>query len=91
MSCPSTQYDDYLINEEYFHWQFQKSDAHSNKGSRRYMEQIQKNIKIILFVRTEKYDGFGNTMSFHCFGLVDYGLIRWRFTDEHNMTSREAN
>lgn len=69
---PSTQYDDYLINEEYFHWQSQNSDAHSNKGGRRYTEQKQKNIKIILFVRAEKYDGFGNTMPFHCFGLVDY-------------------
>ena len=27
---------------------------------------------MILFVREEKKDGFGNTSPFHCFGLVDY-------------------
>lgn len=69
---PSTQYNDYLINEEYFHWQSQNTDSHTNKGGRRYTEQAKKNSKIILFVREEKKDGFGNTSPFHCFGLVDY-------------------
>ena len=31
---PSTQYNDYLINEEYFHWQSQNTDSHTNKGGR---------------------------------------------------------
>jgi len=69
---PSTQYDDYLINEEYFHWQSQNTDSHNNNGGRRYTEQAQTKNKIILFVREEKKDGFGNTSPFHCFGLVDY-------------------
>lgn len=69
---PSTQYDDYLINEEYFHWQSQNTDSHNNKGGRRYTDQSQTKNKIILFVREEKKDGFGNTSPFHCFGLVDY-------------------
>ena len=69
---PSTQYNDYLINEEYFHWQSQNTDSHSNNGGKRYTEQSQTNNKIILFVREEKKDGFGNTSPFHCFGLVDY-------------------
>ena len=69
---PSTQYNDYLINEEYFHWQSQNTDSHNNKGGRRYTEQSQTNNKIILFVREEKRDCFGNTSPFHCFGLVDY-------------------
>ena len=69
---PSTQYNDYLINEEYFHWQSQNTDSHNNKGGRRYTEQVQTKNKIILFVREEKKDGFGNTSPFHCFGLVDY-------------------
>lgn len=68
---PSTQYNDYLINEEYFHWQSQNTDSHNNKG-RRYTEQSTTKSKIILFVREEKKDGFGNTSPFHCFGLVDY-------------------
>lgn len=69
---PSTQYNDYLINEEYFHWQSQNTDSHTNNGGRRYTEQSRTKNKIILFVREEKKDGFGNTSPFHCFGLVDY-------------------
>ena len=69
---PSTQYNDYLINEEYFHWQSQNTDSHNNNGGRRYTNQSQTKNKIILFVREEKKDGFGNTSPFHCFGLVDY-------------------
>ena len=69
---PSTQYNDYLINEKYFHWQSQNTDSHTNNGGRRYTEQNRTKNKIILFVREEKKDGFGNTSPFHCFGLVDY-------------------
>lgn len=69
---PSTQYNDYLINENYFHWQSQNTDSHNNPGGRKYIEQPQSGAKIILFVRQEKKDGFGNTSPFHCFGLVDY-------------------
>ena len=69
---PSTQYNDYLINEKYFHWQSQNTDSHTNNGGRRYTEQTRTKNKIILFVREEKKDGFGNTSPFHCFGLVDY-------------------
>ena len=69
---PSTQYNDYLINEEYFHWQSQNTDSHTNNGGRRYTEQSRTKNKILLFVREEKKDGFGNTSPFHCFGLVDY-------------------
>lgn len=69
---PSTQYNDYLINEEYFHWQSQNTDSHNNNGGRRYTNQSQTKNKIILFVREEKKYGFGNTSPFHCFGLVDY-------------------
>ena len=69
---PTTQYNDYLINENYFHWQSQNTDAHNNNGGARYLEQKQKQRKILLFVREEKRDGFGNTSPFHCFGFVDY-------------------
>ena len=69
---PSTQYNDYLINEEYFHWQSKNTDSHYNSGGRKYVEQAKTGMKVILFVREEKKDGFGNTSPFHCFGLVDY-------------------
>ncbi len=69
---PSTQYDDYLVNENIFHWQSQNTDAHHNKGGQRYTTQKEKGNNIILFVREDKQDGFGNTSPFHCFGIVDY-------------------
>lgn len=69
---PSTQYDDYVINKDYFHWQSKNTDSHHNRGGRIYTEQPQRHNKIVLFVREEKKDGFGNTCPFHCFGLVDY-------------------
>ena len=69
---PTTQYNDYLINENFFHWQSQNTDAHNNNGGLRYLNQYKKNTKIILFVREEKKDVFGNTCPFHCFGYVDY-------------------
>lgn len=69
---PSTQYDDYVINEELFHWQSQNRDSHQNNGGKKYIEHQQTNKRILLFVREEKKDAFGNTSPFHCFGLVDY-------------------
>lgn len=69
---PTTQYNDYIINEDHFHWQSQNTDSHTNKGGDRYTRQSARDSKIILFVREEKKDGFGNTSPFHCFGLVDY-------------------
>lgn len=69
---PSTQYNDYLINENFFHWQSQNTDSHSNNGGKRYTMQSETDNRIILFVREEKKDGYGNTCPFHCFGLVDY-------------------
>jgi superfamily II DNA or RNA helicase len=69
---PSTQYDDYLISESLFHWQSQNTDSHSNKGGIRYTHQASTHNRIILFLREEKRDGFGNTLPFHCMGFVDY-------------------
>ena len=69
---PTTQYNDYLINEYFFHFQSQNTDTHHNKGGKRYSEQLETGRKILMFVRQEKKDGFGNTCPFHCFGYVDF-------------------
>lgn len=69
---PTTQYDDYLINENYFHWQSKNTDSHTNNGGFRYIKQGENGNKIILFVRENKQDDFGNTAPFHCFGFIDY-------------------
>ena len=69
---PSTQYNDYVINENLFHWQSWNFDSHQNEGGRRYINQEETQRKIILFVRENKKEGYGNTCPFHCFGLVNY-------------------
>ena len=69
---PTTQYNDYLINEHLFHFQSQNTDTHQNRGGKRYTEHMRTGRKILMFVRQEKKDGFGNTCPFHCFGYVDF-------------------
>jgi superfamily II DNA or RNA helicase/HKD family nuclease len=68
---PTTQYDDYIINERMFHWQSPNAEAHNGKGAR-YVNQRENGKRFLLFVREEKTDGYGNTAAFYCFGFVDY-------------------
>lgn len=68
---PTTLYDDYVMGEHAFHMQSQNRDSHEGRGSR-YVRQKEEGRRFLLFVREHKTDGFGNTSSFHCFGLVDY-------------------
>lgn len=67
----STMYDDYVVSENQFHWKSQNSDTHQGRG-RRFVEQAVNRKKFLLFVREYKFDGYGNTCPFYCFGLVDY-------------------
>lgn len=68
---PTTQYNDYFISENRFHWQSQNTMSHSNAGER-YVNQNKNGRRFILFVREDKKDGFGNTSPYYCMGLVDY-------------------
>lgn len=68
---PTTQYNDYFISKNRFHWQSQNTMSHDNKGSR-YVNQRTNGRHFMLFVREAKQDGFGNTMPYYCLGLVDY-------------------
>ena len=68
---PTTQYNDYFISENRFHWQSQNTMSHSNAGER-YVNQNKNGRRFILFVREDKKDGFGNTSPYFCMGLVDY-------------------
>lgn len=67
----STMYDDYVVSETQFHWKSKNTDSHQGRG-RRFVEQAVNKKKFVLFVREYKYDGYGNTSPFYCFGLVDY-------------------
>jgi superfamily II DNA or RNA helicase len=68
---PTTQYDDYVINERKFHWQSPNAESHAGKGAR-YVHQRENGKRFLLFVREEKMDGYGNTAAFYCFGFVQY-------------------
>jgi hypothetical protein len=68
---PTTQYDDYVISKDRFHWQSQNTDSHTGNGER-FVNQATNGKRFLLFVRESKRDGFGNTSPFVCFGLVDY-------------------
>ncbi len=68
---PSTQYEDYAINEALFNWQSQNNASHQNAG-RRYVEQKSNGRKFLLFVRENKVDAYGFTSPYYCLGLVDY-------------------
>ena len=68
---PSTQYEDYAINEALFNWQSQNNASHQNSG-RRYVEQKTNGRKFLLFVREHKVDEYGFTSPYYCLGLVNY-------------------
>lgn len=66
-----TNYDDYIISEDTFHWQSQNT-ATPEKAGYKYIYQKELGKRFVLFVRNHKKDGYGNTSPFFCFGLVDY-------------------
>ena len=66
---PTTQYDDYFISADRFHWQSQNRDSHGNRGDR-YVHNNGR--RFMLFVRENKRDGFGNTSPYYCMGMLDY-------------------
>ncbi|MCH4156667.1 MAG: DUF3427 domain-containing protein [Muribaculaceae bacterium] len=68
---PTTQYDDYVISKDLFHWQSQNTDSHDGRGER-FVNQATNHKKFLLFVRESKKDGFGNTCPFYCFGFGEY-------------------
>jgi len=68
---PTTMYNDYAINENLFHWQSQASTRIDSETGQRYINHIDKNQTIILFVRVNKSI---NSLSqpYYFLGPVDY-------------------
>ncbi len=61
---PTTMYDDYAINEYLFHWQSQNSAGPATSRGISYISHVENRKCILLFVREQAKDEFGNTMGF---------------------------
>jgi hypothetical protein len=61
---PTTMYDDYAINETFFHWQSQNSAGPETAKGISYIKHQDMEKRILLFVREKNKDEFGNTMGY---------------------------
>lgn len=61
---PTTLYNDFAINEFIFHWQSQNSARPEKGKGKSYIEQDKTGKKILLFVREQNEDEYGNTMGY---------------------------
>lgn len=69
---PTTLYDDFAISDKIFHWQSQNlSNPEKGKGLS-YINHEQSNKTILLFVREQNDDEFGNTTSYVFLGDARY-------------------
>lgn len=69
---PTTLYNDYAISDTLFHWQSQNS-ARPDKGKgKSYIEHEKDGKTILLFVREQNSDIYGNTMSYVFLGKGIY-------------------
>lgn len=69
---PTTLYNDFAINEYIFHWQSQNS-ARPDKGrGKAYLEQGKIGREVLLFVREQNEDEYGNTMAYVFLGKASF-------------------
>ncbi len=61
---PTTMYNDYAINEYLFHWQSQNSAGPNTPKGQSYINHQKDQKRILLFVRENHEDQFGNTMGY---------------------------
>jgi superfamily II DNA/RNA helicase len=61
---PTTLYNDYAISNTIFHWQTQNATSSKRGKGLSYINHLRTNKKILLFVREQKKDKFGNTMGY---------------------------
>lgn len=69
---PSTQYEDYAINEKIFHWQSQNRTAPESPVGISYIKHRENSKNLLLFVREEKKDAYGFTSPYYFLGPVEY-------------------
>lgn len=68
----STRYEDYAINEELFHWQSQSRITDISPTGQRYINMRENGSRVLLFVREERSDAYGNTDVYRLLGLAKY-------------------
>jgi len=86
---PTTLYDDYAINEYLFHWQSQNAAGPKTEKGKSYINHLENDKQILLFVREKAKDQFGNTMGYVFIGKANfqetYGAkpmsIKWRLEE----------
>jgi superfamily II DNA or RNA helicase len=69
---PTTMYHDYSINDILFHWQSQNSASPETQKGKSYLMQKENGKTILLFVREQSKDEFGNTMGYVFLGDASF-------------------
>lgn len=67
----TTMYDDYAIDDEYFHWQSQSGTSDTSPTGQRYINHESLGSKVILFVRERKKVN-GITEPYYCLGTARF-------------------
>jgi len=67
----TTMYDDYAIDDEYFHWQSQSGTSDTSSTGQRYINHETMGSKVMLFVR-EKKKANGITEPYYCLGTSKF-------------------
>ncbi|TQE97526.1 MAG: DUF3427 domain-containing protein, partial [Spiribacter salinus] len=69
---PSTQYEDYALTDELFHWQSQSTTTPESPTGQRYISHAEMGYQPLLFVREAKKLANGLTAPFQYLGPVEY-------------------
>ncbi|WP_348812863.1 DEAD/DEAH box helicase [Flavobacterium maritimum] len=69
---PTTMYDDYAISETLFHWQSHNAYGPETPKGLSYINHIEINKKILLFVREKANDENGNTLGYVFIGEANF-------------------
>ena len=67
----TTMYDDYAIDDEYFHWQSQSGTSDTSPTGQRYIYHESLGSKVVLFVRERKSVN-GITEPYYCLGTAKF-------------------
>lgn len=86
---PTTLYNDFAISDKIFHWQSQNASKPDKGRGLSYIDQKENGKIILLFVREQNVDEYGNTMSYVFLGDANYleyaGAkpmnIKWELTE----------